>query len=162
LIYFLVKATEDTILEQYLPMLTIWSIATTAFPELAALIKRSPLSLIQTAWFVNQFDDFESFFNLRDYTLTTFIQRTDLPTNYKILYRDDVIRMIDTKTQQKNDIKKEDIHISTPELIEYVSNNTDAFNFIKAVATYYSLSGLLDNTLEDLINDVVQRARLLA
>jgi hypothetical protein len=155
LVHFLSTVTQDNF-EQYLPLIIIWSIATTLFPELADMIKSNTNSLIQMSLMVNHLVDYEILLRNIDKIKKVIPDNTNvvvgnLPISYK--------------------------HINqyTINGLEYVAkSNSAAFNFLKAVAKYYSIwvqnekEQNLESTLEKnyngigtLLSDIIYKAGLI-
>jgi len=120
LLYFLAKETTDKVFEDYLPILTIWSIATIAFPDLAYIIKKSSSSLVEISLIVNHLKNYES--------LLGRIEEIKLKVSHNEFVDISGVRF-----------SRKDILPSTIEGLEQISKDIESFNFIKAIADYYSI-----------------------
>ncbi len=155
LVYFLSTVTQENF-EEYFPLIIIWSIATTIFPKLAEVIKYNTNSLVQMSLIINHLTDYEVLLRKIDNIKKVIPENTNvvvgsLPISYKY------------------------INQYTVNGLEYVANNNPAaFNFLKAVAKYYSIwvqnekEQNLESTLEKnynaigtLLSDIIYKAGLI-
>jgi len=60
LIRFLSASTEDSAFEKYFPFIVIWSIITSAYPELSKIIKDNPNNLVQIAMIAYHIQDMDT------------------------------------------------------------------------------------------------------
>lgn len=116
LVYFLAKGTDAVSFDKQFPLLVIWSIATVAYPDLARLVKMSPKSLVQMALIVHHLQHFEN------------LVRLNFEDTKESVFKFSGLKM-----------PKEMLFPSTISGLKYVTNNPQAFPFLKGIASYYKI-----------------------
>lgn len=122
LVYFLVKSSDSKEFKTKFPLLTIWSIATVAFPDLAKIIKSSPRILVELALVCNHCDGPGDLRAVGEEKIRTVISKetsVNFPNHIAFTYKQIVPQTVDG--------------------LLYVMNDEDAFRFLKAVGAFYNL-----------------------
>jgi hypothetical protein len=122
LAYFLTKGTEESLVEKYFPFLVIWSIATIAFPDLASIVKDSPIkSLVQMSLMAYHIGEIEQLLR-------------KLPAIKIALEQNSTFGLSDSLSMSYKNFDP-----TTMRGLEYASRDPKAFDFLKAIATHSSI-----------------------
>ncbi|HZI70061.1 MAG TPA: P-loop NTPase fold protein [Nitrososphaeraceae archaeon] len=158
-VLFISSSYDESKYEKDLPLIIIWIIITTMYPELSLHIRQCPDSLIQMSM------------------ITHHMQDVDALESRLVQFRR-VISSGDVVSISKNSnlpINHEKLFLQTVKGLEYIVNNPYAFKFLKMVAQHYSIivnNEVPDNVISTLekhyaglgkdIGMIANQARLLA
>lgn len=127
LLYFLTASAEEKDFDAQLPLMIIWSIITSVYPEFAKIISMQPRSLVQMALASLG----QSFEDLR--------RRQDEISN--------VITLKGPLLLAQTKIGNEEVFPSTVDGLLYVLKNPETLGILHAIVQYYSMS-VTGNRLE--------------
>lgn len=125
-----VNAEDDKTFQNYFPVLVIWSILTIVYPELARIIRESPISLVQIALILNYLEEFEDLHNSID-EFTNPRPGKHIAVAENLIIPHNRFRNPRSADQTRKDIV---VGFSTIKGLEYVNNHRSAFNFMKIIA----------------------------